>query len=627
MLSIGLQESKLVRVLDENSTYGILKKHKLDEAAKYTREDLVKVADEGGVSYTASGSLMKSGENIIIMLTLQKPRAGEVIDPIKVTCQNEAEIYPKTNELVARIKSGMDLSQAQVAADAGREIQQITTSSPEALKYYLESYERFRLMDYPKMQGLLEKAVELDPDFAMAYILLAVTYEVSGNYAKGRELRSKAFDLRDRLPEGDRYSVEAEYYLMLPGEDSRAKSIEAYEKYLEYAPRDAGALQSLGIAYANSGDYAKGLECHLRAYEADPSPQYLLAVMFDLQHTGQLDKAEETLKDFQKGHQGNSLVQWNATFFYINRRKFDQALAEIERGFLLDPSPDWSWDCFRGDVYLARGDLAEAEKEYLRVIAKAEKPDYILHAKGGLIALYILQGKTKRAAAEGLSEALAWRRTGGAAAGLINACLRLKNFNKASEYIEKYLSRFRELKDPPGYRKGLWWKGIAAVEKHDLGEAEKIAEELKGSAQKSPYKNEMQRVEHLQGLIDLEKGEYAKAIDNLKKACSWVPFELLGGYMETQALHYYPLAFAYFKAGDLPKARAEFERVTTLIGGKFWFGDLHAKSFYWLGKIAEEQKDKRRAAENYGKFLDLWKDADPGQHEVDGAKACLASPR
>ena len=74
LLSMGLNESNLIRVLDENSTYGILKKHKLDEASKYTREDLVKIADEGGVSYTASGSLMKAGESIIVMLTLQKPR-------------------------------------------------------------------------------------------------------------------------------------------------------------------------------------------------------------------------------------------------------------------------------------------------------------------------------------------------------------------------------------------------------------------------------------------------------------------------------------------------------------------------------------------------------------------------
>ncbi len=91
------------------------------------------------------------------------------------------------------------------------------------------------------------------------------------------------------------------------------------------------------------------------------------------------------------------------------------------------------------------------------------------------------------------------------------------------------------------------------------------------------------------------------------------------------ALYFYPLAFACYKSGDLEGARRGYERVTTLTMGRVSFGDLYAKSFYWLGKIAEDQKDKSRARENYGKFLDLWKDADPGQPELDDAKARLAA--
>ena len=59
--------------------------------------------------------------------------------------------------------------------------------------------------------------------------------------------------------------------------------------------------------------------------------------------------------------------------------------------------------------------------------------------------------------------------------------------------------------------------------------------------------------------------------------------------------------------------------------GRINYGDLYAKSFYWLGKIADDEKATRLAAENYGKFLDLWKDADPGQPEVDNARARFAA--
>jgi tetratricopeptide (TPR) repeat protein len=605
LLNIELSQSKLIGVVDPSSLYGILKKLRLDETVKFTREDLIKVADEGNATLATTGSLMKIGESIVIMMTLQKPRTGEVVESIKLTCRNESELVFKADELAARIKAALRLTPAQLAADAGRGIQELTTGSPEAMKYYLESYEKFRLLDYAKTRGLLEKAIGLDPNFAMAYILLAVSFESDRNYAKGRELRKKAFDLRDRLPESERYKVEANHYMTLPGEDSRAKAINAYEKYFEYAPRDAGELQSLGMLYENNGEYSQSLECHRRAYEADPSPQYLLGVLFGLQHTGRLEEAAEALKDFQGVYQGSPFIQWCATYLQVSRRKFDQAFEEIDRGFLLDPAPNWSWDCFRGDVLIARGDLAEAERTYLGVIEKAEKPEHVLLAKSKLIALCILQGKTKRGSAEDLSAALAWQGTGGQVPGLINAYLRLKNFDKASEYLERSLSASRKLQDPLGIRRWLWWKGIAAIERHDLAEAERAAAELESSAQKSPYRIEMRKVEHLQGLIELEKGEYAQAIVKLKKASSWLPSELLSRWMETQTLHYYPLGLAYFQADDLPRARTEFERVTNLAGSKFWFGDLYAKSVFMLGRIAEEQEDPLRAVENYRRFLEL----------------------
>ncbi len=625
LLSIELSQSKLIGALDPSSLYGVLKKLGLDGTDKLTRDDLFRITGEASAAYTTTGSLMKVGENFVVILTVQKPRAAERPVSIELRCRNEGDFLPLIDALAARVKSAVGLTPAQLAAEGTRGIQEFTTGSPEAMKYYLESYEKYRLLDYTKTRGLLEKAIALDPDFAMAYVMLAVVYEGERQYAKGRELRKKAFDLREKLPEAERYKVEANYYMVQPAEDSRQKAIEAYERYFQYASRDAGEMQSLGMTYENNGEFERALEWHRRAYLADPSPQYLLGVLFALQHLGRLREAADSLQSFQGAYPGNPILQWCAAYLQINRRRFDLALGEIDRGFLLNPSPSWSWDCFRGDVSIARGDLEEAERTFLGVIEKAEKPEHVLLAKYKLIALYTLQGKLKRGRGGDLSAALEWEGMGGHVPGLINAYLRLKDFDKASEYIERAVASSRKLQDSFGIRRWLWWKGIAAIERRDVAEAEKAAAELMSSAQKSPYRIEMRKAEHLQGLIELEKGEYAKAIDDLKKACAWLPSELLSRWMETHALHYYPLALAYFKAGDLPKARTEFERVTSLIGPKYWFGDLYAKSFYWLGRIAEMQKDMRRAIRNYGAFLDLWKDSDPGLPEVEEAKKRLAT--
>ena len=86
-----------------------------------------------------------------------------------------------------------------------------------------------------------------------------------------------------------------------------------------------------------------------------------------------------------------------------------------------------------------------------------------------------------------------------------------------------------------------------------------------------------------------------------------------------------PLALAYFRSGDLSNAREEYEKITSLTTGRTAYGDIYARSFYMLGKIHEQQGDKVKAAENYRKFLDLWKDADPGFPEVDDARTRLAA--
>jgi len=77
-------------------------------------------------------------------------------------------------------------------------------------------------------------------------------------------------------------------------------------------------------------------------------------------------------------------------------------------------------------------------------------------------------------------------------------------------------------------------------------------------------------------------------------------------------------------AGDLENAREKYEMITELTIGRLKHGDIYTKSFYMLGKIYEQQGNSAKAIEHYEKFLDLWKDADPGIAEVEDAKKRLA---
>ena len=84
------------------------------------------------------------------------------------------------------------------------------------------------------------------------------------------------------------------------------------------------------------------------------------------------------------------------------------------------------------------------------------------------------------------------------------------------------------------------------------------------------------------------------------------------------------LALAYYRAGNLEKARQESEKIQSLPSGRSNYGDLFVLNFYNLAQIYEQLGQKAKARESYQKFLDFWKDADPGLSAVENAKTRLA---
>ena len=125
---------------------------------------------------------------------------------------------------------------------------------------------------------------------------------------------------------------------------------------------------------------------------------------------------------------------------------------------------------------------------------------------------------------------------------------------------------------------------------------------------------------HLIGLIELKRGHYAPAIEQLERALALYPYK--DGHVRFLLTN--PLARAYFLSGDLEKAQGAYEAISSL-RLRYWSGDIYVESFYRLGKIWEQKGDTAKAIEHYEKFLDLWKNADPGLPEVEDAESRLAA--
>lgn len=85
------------------------------------------------------------------------------------------------------------------------------------------------------------------------------------------------------------------------------------------------------------------------------------------------------------------------------------------------------------------------------------------------------------------------------------------------------------------------------------------------------------------------------------------------------------MARAYYDSGALDKARSQYEKITRLMMARISHGDIYAKAYYMMGKIAERQGDKAEDRSKFSKFLSLWKDADPGLPEVADARKRLAA--
>jgi len=138
------------------------------------------------------------------------------------------------------------------------------------------------------------------------------------------------------------------------------------------------------------------------------------------------------------------------------------------------------------------------------------------------------------------------------------------------------------------------------------------------------YQDNFENEFYLKGRMTLKRENYPEAVENLEKAVSALqgenPFVKL-----VHALYMDSLASAYTQNGDIDKAIKTYEKISLLTCGRFLWGDIYAKSFYNLGKLYEERGWKGKAIESYQKFLNLWKEADPGIAEVEDAKEKLVA--
>jgi len=623
LLITDLTQSKYIRVLSGDQIFDILSELDQLEAKTYSSRVLKEVASLGRASHILQGDFSRAGDTFRINAVLKEANTMESIDSEIVEGEGEKSFYTMVDELTRRIKESFQLTEDQIAGDIDRHVGEITTSSPEALKYFSEGSRHYRKGENRQAVDLLEKAVEIDPEFAMAYRNLAGAYANLGYATKWREYNQKALEFIERVSDRERLRIQGDSYRL--SEKTYDQAFAALNKLLELYPDDWIGNNSLGMMYLDLEEWDKAAERYeVNVQNRVEAMHSYVNLATTYENRGMYDKAREFLELYLTNIAENAEVRRALSYTYLYQGKYDLALAEVNKAISLEPDNFENLN-YRGDIFFLKGDLAKAEEDYLELTLNNE---VVARAWGivGLAALNILQGRFEESMKQlKIGVQLAeehGEKSGARSIRRILTYIQINSGNpeEALEELDKMWIVAVEDKNL-SWQRFVWQRrGIAYAEMNSIDEAQKAANELKGLLEQAANKKLMRDYHRLTGLIELKKRNYSGAIENLDKALMQYPF-----HQGTHTLVFLnSLALAYFESGELDKAQEYFERITRLTWPRYFFADCYVKSFYMLGRIFEQKGYKGKAIGNFEKFLDLWKNADPGIVEVEDAKKRLA---
>jgi serine/threonine protein kinase/Tfp pilus assembly protein PilF/TolA-binding protein len=624
LLTADLSQSKYLSVLSGDKLFAILDELNLQEAKSYSSKDLEEVAAHGGVENVIRGSYTRAGDMFRINIMIQNATTGKLIASERVEETGEEGMFAMVDELTRKIKESFEISAEELSSDLDMEVEKITTSSPEAYKYYSEGRKYHLAGESRKSIELMERAIAIDPEFAMAYRSLAMSYNNLGMLSERTGYIQKALEFSNRLSERERILIEGDFYNS--SEVTYDKAIEAFDKLIRLYPEDEIANHNIALLYFMLEEWDKAIPYYEVCREHKAKFIYSFTQLADSYSAKEMyDKAEQILEDYIQNNSDHFAIRQQLAYQYLNQGKLDLALAEVDKALYLDPTHYENF-MIKGDLYLYRGDLGKAEEEYTKLLESNEPA-----ARGiglfRLMYLHTLRGKFEQAEEHGrqgieLAKTLGqkfWEAMCRIRVARIN--LVTGNYEIALKECEETWNCAVEARSLEHQRQALHVKGLVLVEMGSMNEAQKVADDLKAMIDIGMHKKAIRLYYLLNGMMELKKENYAQAIALFHEAISLLPY----GPLAKRADFLDSLAFAYYKSGNLERALEEYIKITQLTSGRTEHEDKYVKSFYMQGKIFEQQGDSSKAIENYKKFLDLWKDADPGIPEVADARNRLAA--
>ena len=543
-------------------------------------------------------------------------------------------IETQIDELSKEISKGIGISGRKAEAVQAR-IADLTTSSMEAYNLFLKGRDEYEKFYYGQARDSLKKAVELDPDFAVAHLYLARVFNTLFDTRQSRDSFEKAKALSRKTTEKESLYIEAAYAGAVESDQEQRLRIlkEISRKY----PKEKQVHYELASYYKNRGLFDQAIRECTKALELDPSFGYAL---------NELAYVYSDIRDFEKAleyfHKYAVLLPGDANpidsiaELYFRMGKLDECIAKYKEA--LNLKPDFlSSNMGLTYIYGLKEDYQEALKFVEQFIAIA--PSAGAKGMGTYFKNFLLcwVGKRKQALAEiktliGLTDMLGMKEAS-AAMNLLTGLVYLDmgELNLGQTNIQNCYDKLMTVAtlDTADNRAVLsFCFGLVDLKEGRLDAARLRLAEMKSSLPQvsSGY---VAFVSLLNDLLSAElflaEGSVDKAIAVMEKASplgSPPLIQLIIGFNVPFMKDV--LARAYEEKGQTDKAIAEYERLLTIRPERGQWTLIHPRYHYELGKLYDDKGLKDKARGQYQKFLEIWKDADPGFPEVEDARKRLA---
>jgi tetratricopeptide (TPR) repeat protein len=262
-LRVDLTEAAVLDLADPAEFAETLARMQVARGTALDTDLAMELALRDGFGAVIEGTIAPVGSGYLITASLRDASTGTALSNFRSTAGEPGELIGSIDKLSQDIRERSGESLRDIKG--GEPLEQVTTSSLEALRLYSEAEQIFGLDDLRAIE-LLEDAVSIDPEFAMAWRKLAAAYNNEPSRRPDRaEAARRAYEHRDRLPARERYLAESMYYNAIEADDARAA--EALRNLLEIDPDNPTALNNLANTYSSLGDLEAAAELFRRAVD------------------------------------------------------------------------------------------------------------------------------------------------------------------------------------------------------------------------------------------------------------------------------------------------------------------------------------------------------------------------